>query len=62
MFRGQARDDQFPDQSRMAPMVTAGWPLVLSGLKTLLETGSTIDFSSIPVNADTTEAPQAHTG
>ncbi len=38
--------DEFQDESRMAPMVTAGWPLVLSGLKTLLETGTAIDFSS----------------
>jgi hypothetical protein len=29
-------------------MVTGGWPLVLAGLKTLLETGSAIDFSSLP--------------
>lgn len=40
--------DQFPDNSNMRPMITAGWPLVLSGLKTLLETGSSIDYSSLP--------------
>lgn len=28
-------------------MVTGGWPLVLAGLKTLLETGATPDFSAL---------------
>ena len=41
-------DDQFPEHSKMRDMVTGGWPLVLAGLKTLLETGSAIDFSSLP--------------
>ncbi len=40
--------DHFPDESGVKPLVTAGWPLVLSGLKTLAETGSTTDFSSLP--------------
>ena len=43
--------DQFPDDSKMAPMVAGGWPLVLSGLKTLLETGNAIDFSALPLEA-----------
>jgi uncharacterized protein YndB with AHSA1/START domain len=31
--------DQFPEGSRMRDMVAGGWPEVLAGLKTLLETG-----------------------
>lgn len=54
--------DRFEDNSRMAPMVTAGWPLVLSGLKTLLETGTAVDFSSIPVNSDSNAAEETHPG
>jgi len=37
--------DQFPDDSNMAELVSHGWPLVLAGLKTLLETGKAVDFS-----------------
>ena len=40
--------DSFPEGSKMQGMVTAGWPHVLSGLKTLLETGRAIDFSALP--------------
>jgi uncharacterized protein YndB with AHSA1/START domain/DNA-binding transcriptional ArsR family regulator len=36
--------DGFPAGSEMAGMVTQGWPKVLSGLKTLLETGETISI------------------
>jgi uncharacterized protein YndB with AHSA1/START domain len=37
--------DQFPDQSEMYGHIRDGWPLVLAGLKTLLETGKAVDFS-----------------
>lgn len=39
--------DEFPEGSGMYPMVNEGWPFVLSGLKTLLETGRTVDFSTL---------------
>ena len=39
--------DRFPADSRMPEMVGAGWPLVLAGLKTLLETEQAVDFSSM---------------
>lgn len=39
--------DRFPAGSRMVDMVSPGWPLVLAGLKTLLETGSAVDYSSM---------------
>lgn len=39
--------DQFPPDSRMREMVGPGWPLVLSGLKTLIETGRAVDYSSM---------------
>jgi uncharacterized protein YndB with AHSA1/START domain len=39
--------DRFPAGSIMYDFVTNGWPLVLSGLKTLLETGQAVDFSSM---------------
>lgn len=38
--------DQFPEDSKMLPMVDQGWPLVLSGLKTLLESGHAVDFTA----------------
>lgn len=39
--------DQFPEDSKMQPMVSGGWPYVLAGLKTLLETGRAVDFSQL---------------
>lgn len=39
--------DRFPDGSRMPEMVGPGWPTVLAGLKTLLETGRAVDFSAM---------------
>jgi uncharacterized protein YndB with AHSA1/START domain len=39
--------DQFPDGSKMQPLVSGGWPYVLAGLKTLLETGRRVDFSQL---------------
>lgn len=39
--------DRFPEGSRMPEMVGSGWPLVLAGLKTLLETGKAVDFSAM---------------
>ena len=38
--------DQLEEGSQTATMVSFGWPHVLAGLKTLLETGSAIDFTS----------------
>lgn len=38
--------DQFPDNSVVEAIVEEGWPLVLGGLKTLLETGTAVDFSA----------------
>lgn len=37
--------DRFPQDSVMYDSVKAGWPLALGGLKKLLETGRTVDFS-----------------
>lgn len=39
--------DQFPEGSKMQPTVSGGWPYVLAGLKTLLETGRAVDFSEL---------------
>ena len=38
--------DQFPAESKMYELVEPGWPLVICGLKTLLECGSAVDFSA----------------
>lgn len=38
--------DQFPEDSKMYDLVQPGWPLVICGLKTLLESGSAVDFSA----------------
>lgn len=43
--------DQFPAQSKMLGLVSGGWPYVLAGLKTLLETDAAIDFSNLPGQA-----------
>ncbi|MEM8661849.1 MAG: SRPBCC family protein [Pseudomonadota bacterium] len=37
--------DRFTTDSKMLALVRDGWPLVLAGLKTLLETGKAVDFS-----------------
>jgi uncharacterized protein YndB with AHSA1/START domain/DNA-binding transcriptional ArsR family regulator len=47
--------DGFGPESLMAGMVSRGWPRVLSGLKTLLETGE-------PLPADTEPSPPARLG
>lgn len=39
--------DRFPAGSLMPSMIVSGWPLVLAGLKTLLETGEAVDFSAM---------------
>lgn len=36
---------EFPEDSKMFPMISNGWPLVISSLKTLLETGTPLDFA-----------------
>ena len=38
--------DQLVEGSETATMVTFGWPHVLAGLKTLLETGKAVDFTN----------------
>lgn len=38
--------DQFPEASKMYELIEPGWPLVICGLKTLLESGSAVDFSA----------------
>lgn len=38
--------DQFPAESKMFDLIQGGWPLVLCGLKTLLESGTAVDFSA----------------
>ncbi len=38
--------DRFPDASKVAELVGEGWPFVLGGLKTLLETGKGVDFTA----------------
>lgn len=38
--------DQFPTDSKMYELVQPGWPLVICGLKTLLESGTAVDFSA----------------
>ena len=38
--------DQFPEDSKMYELVRPGWPLVICGLKTLLESGVAVDFSA----------------
>ncbi len=37
--------DQFEPDSRMLTLISGGWPLVICGLKTLLETDHAVDFS-----------------
>ena len=37
--------DRFAEGSKMLKIVSSGWPLVIAGLKTLLETGKAVDFS-----------------
>lgn len=38
--------DHFPANSKMFELVQPGWPLVICGLKTLLESGTAVDFSA----------------
>jgi uncharacterized protein YndB with AHSA1/START domain len=35
--------DEFPSDSKIFPMISTGWPDILSSLKTLLETGEAIE-------------------
>lgn len=37
--------EDFPADSKIFPMISKGWPDVLSSLKTLLETGHAIEFA-----------------
>lgn len=44
--------DDFPPDSKLYPACSAGWPMILSSLKTLLETGTALpDFSFEPETA-----------
>ncbi len=36
--------DDFPEESKVFPSISNGWPMVLSGLKTLLETKQAVHF------------------
>jgi len=36
---------EFPEDSKMFPMISNGWPMVISSLKTMLETGKSLDFA-----------------
>jgi uncharacterized protein YndB with AHSA1/START domain len=36
--------DDFPAESKIFPMISTGWPDILSSLKTMLETGQAIEF------------------
>ena len=38
--------DRFEPGSKTLEMVTEGWPYVIAGLKTLLETGAAVDFTA----------------
>ena len=38
--------DQLVEGTQTASMITHGWPHVIAGLKTLLETGEAVDFTS----------------
>jgi len=40
--------DRFQTGSKMFPLITHGWPCVIAGLKTLLETGEAVDFTASP--------------
>ena len=43
--------DQLVEGTQTASMITFGWPHVIAGLKTLLETGEAIDFTSPDLDA-----------
>ena len=45
--------DRIEEGSTTATMISVGWPHVIAGLKTLLETGKAIDFTA----AETTDCP-----
>jgi uncharacterized protein YndB with AHSA1/START domain len=45
--------DELAEGSKTAEMVSIGWPHVVAGLKTLLETGEAIDFTA----AESSECP-----
>lgn len=38
--------DQFPEASNMVELIKPGWPLVICGLKTLLEAPAAVDFTA----------------
>lgn len=44
--------DRFEPGSKTLEMVTGGWPYVIAGLKTLLETGKAIDFTADETHDD----------
>lgn len=49
--------DQLEEGSPTATMITFGWPHVIAGLKTLLETGEAVDFT----NAEESDCPGQQT-
>ena len=38
--------EEFPEGSKTLPAISGGWPLVLSSLKSILETGRPLMFES----------------
>ncbi len=50
--------DELKAGSEMAKGISKGWPMVLSGLKTFLETGTAADIMSIK-SCSSAQAPQA---
>lgn len=53
--------DDFPPNSKMFPRISNGWPTVLSGLKTLLETGKALEVEApCQHNAKTLETAASH--
>jgi len=53
--------DQLVEGTQTASMITFGWPHVIAGLKTLLETGQAVDFTRAEAS-DSTGQPAAANG
>jgi hypothetical protein len=44
--------DQLVEGTQTASMISFGWPHVIAGLKTLLETGEAVDFTGATESSD----------
>lgn len=53
--------DQLVEGTQTASMITFGWPHVIAGLKTLLETGQAVDFT-LMAELDSSKASAAANG